>query len=154
MILSLSQIRCCCSFFCHLSYLYLWSSYCYIYHIFSFWTFLFICPRCNKFTVIYLLLSKFNLSQMLEFDDFWELVTALFLKVSSLQIGGFCYLLNFLISETSSLLFLTYQWSSRIFQLGSLSILFLRSWMSPNVMYSSAGCEQVLELSRGRVSHE
>ena len=53
-----------------------------IYCVFFLWTFLFIHPRHNKFTVVYLLLSKFNLFQMLEFDTSWELATALFLSRS------------------------------------------------------------------------
>ena len=32
-------------------------------------------PRHDKLTVVYLLFSKFNLSQMLKFDDSWELMT-------------------------------------------------------------------------------
>ena len=35
----------------------------------------FIHSRCDKLTLVYLLFSKFNLSQMLEFDDFWKLIT-------------------------------------------------------------------------------
>ena len=53
-----------------------------------------------------------------------------------------------------TLFFFTYQQSSKIFQLGFLSILFLRSWVSPYVKYGNACCEQVLELSRGRLLHE
>ena len=33
----------------------------------------FICPRHDKLTVVYHLLSKFNSFQMLEFDDSWKL---------------------------------------------------------------------------------
>ena len=72
----LSLIRCCCSFFSiyHFSYLYLQFFYLYMLH-FLFVSFPVIRPRCDKPTVVYLLFSKFNSSQMLEFDDSWKLMT-------------------------------------------------------------------------------
>ena len=76
LVLSLPLIRCCCSFFsiCNFSYLYLQFSYPYMLH-FLFVNFPVIHPRHDKLTVIYLLFSKFNLSQMLEFDNSWKLMT-------------------------------------------------------------------------------
>ena len=76
LVLSLPLIRCCCSFFsiCHFSYLYLQFPYPYMLHFF-FVDFPAIHPRHDKLTVIYLLFSKFNSSQMLEFDNSWKLMT-------------------------------------------------------------------------------
>ena len=69
LVLSLPLIWCGCSFFCicHLSYLYtlIYTSFTLIYHIYPFCEF-----SCYLPTV-----SKFNSSQMLEFDDSWKLIT-------------------------------------------------------------------------------
>ena len=83
LVLSLPLIRCHHSFFsiCHYSDLYLQFSYPYMSH-FLFVNFPVICPRCDKLTVIYLLFSKFNLSQMLEFDNSWKLMTTRILPYS------------------------------------------------------------------------
>ena len=76
LVLPLPLIRCHYSFFsiCHFSYLYLQFFCPYMSH------FLFVNspvfhPRYDKLTVVYLLFSKFNSSQMLEFDDSWKLMT-------------------------------------------------------------------------------
>ena len=48
---------------------------CFLFLLCGFSCFLpFICPRHDKLTVIYLLSSKFNSSQTLEFDDSWKLI--------------------------------------------------------------------------------
>ena len=75
-VLSLPLIRCCCSFFsiCHFSYLSFQFSYPYM-SCLLFVNFPVIHPRCDKLTVVYQLFSKFNSSQMLEFDDFCKLMT-------------------------------------------------------------------------------
>ena len=72
-------------------------------------------PRHDKLTALYLLLSKSNLSQMLEFDDSWKLVTTSLLQVLSqiknlfltffsffLVIGRFLLLEEFSTSDSSS----------------------------------------------------
>ena len=77
LVLPLSLIRCCCSFFsiCHfLAYIYLQFSYPHMWH-FLFVNFPVIHPRHDKPTVVCLLFSKFNSFQMLEFDDSWKLMT-------------------------------------------------------------------------------
>ena len=86
LVLPLPLIRCCCSFFsiCHFSYLYLQFFYPYMSHFF-FVNSLVICPRCDKLTVVNLLFSKFNSSQMLEYDDSWKLMTTrIFLILSGI----------------------------------------------------------------------
>ena len=40
-------------------------------------------PRCDKLAVVYLLFSKFNSSQTLEFDDSWKLMTTRILPILS-----------------------------------------------------------------------
>ena len=84
LVLPLPLIRCHCSFFsiCQFSYLYLQFFYPYMSH-FLFENFPVICPRCDKLTVVYLLFSKFNSSQMLEFDDSWKLMTTWILPILS-----------------------------------------------------------------------
>ena len=42
-----------------------------------------ICPRLDKLTVVYLLFSKFNSSQMLEYDDYWKLMTTRIFSILS-----------------------------------------------------------------------
>ena len=76
LVLPFPLIRCHCSFIsiCHFSYLYLQFFYPYMLHFF-FVNSLVIHPRLHKLTVVYLLFSKFNLSQMLEYDDSWKLMT-------------------------------------------------------------------------------
>ena len=44
-------------------------------HIFLLEDFPVICPRHDKLTVVHLLFSKFNSSQMPEFDNSWKLMT-------------------------------------------------------------------------------
>ena len=50
---------------------------------FLFVNFCVIHPRHDKLTVVYLLFSKFNLSQMLEFDDAWKLMTTRIIPILS-----------------------------------------------------------------------
>ena len=82
LVLPLPLIRCHCSFFsiCHFSYLYLQFFYPYMLH-FLFVNFPVIHPRHDKLTVVYLLFSKFNSSQMLEFDASWKLMTTRILPI-------------------------------------------------------------------------
>ena len=42
-----------------------------------------ICPRCDILIVVYILFSKFNSTQMLEFDDSWKLMTTRIFPVLS-----------------------------------------------------------------------
>ena len=84
LVLPLPLIRCHCSFFsiCQFSHLYLQIFYPYMSH-FLFVNFPVICPRHDKLTVVYLLFSKFNSSQMLKFDDSWKLMTTRILPILS-----------------------------------------------------------------------
>ena len=77
-VLSLPLVRCCCSFFC----------ICHSYFNLIFLYPILICRILFLLPfpvpdVIYLLLSIFNLSQMLEFDDSCKLVATSLLQVSS-----------------------------------------------------------------------
>ena len=84
LVLPLSLIRCHCSFFsiCHFSYLYLQFFYPYMLH-FLFLNFPVIHLRYDKLAVVYLLFSKFNPSQTLEFDDSWKPMTSRILPILS-----------------------------------------------------------------------
>ena len=97
--LSLSLVGCSCSFFSIFHFSYLQFSYPYMVCILFF--FLLSIPD-----VIILMLSNFNSSQMLEFDDFWKLLATSLLQVLSqmknlfpnffslfLVLGGFFLLL-------------------------------------------------------------
>ena len=165
--LSLFLIRCCCSFFsiCHFSYLYLQFSYPLMLH-FLFVSFPVIHPRCDKLTWVYLLFSKLNLSQMLEFDNSWRLMTTRIFPILSgivpdekhftgfLSLSGFSIIpddsnTSILISLTNPLFclspFLTigdlsFLSPMKYFNLRDSFFLILESWMGLHVMYSSAMC--------------
>ena len=138
LVLSLSLVWCSCSFcICHFSYLYalIYTS--------------FILKCCIlvfvNFPALCLLFSKFNLSQMLEFDDSWKLITARILsgiipdeKPFINFLSFFCFSIAPGDSNTSILIPLTNL--SLFLTIGDLSFLFLRPWMSPHVMYGSAMC--------------
>ena len=149
LVLPLPLIRCCCSFsFCHFSYLYLQFLYPYMSH-FLFVNFPVIHPRCDKLTVVYLLFLKFNSSQMLEFDDSCKLMTTRILHILSSIVpyeepftspfSFSCFTIIPDDSNTSILIPLTNPCMSLSFSnnWGSLSVLLLRSQMSPHVMYGS-----------------
>ena len=114
-------------------------------------------PRCDKLTVVYVLFSKFNSSQMLEFDDSWKLITTRIVpeeKPFTSFLSFFCFSIIPNNSNTSILISLTNLLSSLSFSnswdLSFLSLakfyfrdcflLILESQMSPHVMYSSAMC--------------
>ena len=93
----------------------------------------FIHPRCDKLTVVYLFFSKFNSSQMLEFDDSWELITTRILsgiipdeKHFTNFLSSFCFSIAPGNSNTSILITLT-SLSLFSYQLEDLSFLFLIS---------------------------
>ena len=132
--LSLSPVGCSCSFFsiCHFSYNFPILICCIL--------FLFLLSVPD---VIILMLSNFNSSQMLEFDDFWKLVATSLLQVSSQMKNLFPIFFPFFLCLEGSSFFQLWLSNSpvEIFQLGiSFFVLSLRSWMSPHVMYGSAGC--------------
>ena len=133
--LSLSPVGCSCSFFsiCHFSYL----QFSYPYMSCS------LPVPLSIPDVIILMLSNFNLSQMLEFDEFWKLVATSLLQVLSKTKKTFPQFSfpfsgawRILPSSNYGLPIVQWKFSVRI----SFFVLILRSWMSPHVMYGSAGC--------------
>ena len=116
---------------------------------------------------LYLLLSKFNSSQMLEFDDSWKLMAKLFLLCeleifSHLNLRSLCTdLLATLKNSQLGFLSLAVHFFEipdvcmvkKIFNTRDYFFLILESRMSPHVMYGSARCKWVLGLSRGKVLH-
>ena len=138
LVLFLPLIRCCCSFFsiCHFSYLYLQFSYPYMSH-FLFVNFPVIRPRHDKLTVIYLLFSKFNLSQTLEFDNSWKLMTTRNFPYSfrycprqkNLLLPFFLFFCFTIIPDNSNISILTLVCLSLFLTIGDLSFLILISWM-------------------------
>ena len=90
----------------------------------------FIHPRHDKLTMVYLLFSKFNSSQMLEFDHSWKLITTRILsgiipneKPFTNFLSSFCFSIALGNSNTSVLIPLTSL--SLFLTTGDLSFLFL-----------------------------
>ena len=131
---------------------------------FLFVSFPVMCPRLDKLTVVYLLFSKFNSSQMLECDDSWKLMTTRIFPILSGIIPDkkpFTSFLSFpcftiipdesitsiLVSLTNLLSFLSFLTIGDLSFLSLVKVylrdsflLLLESQMSPHVMYGSAMC--------------
>ena len=137
LVLSLSLIWSGCSFFCicyfSCLYTFIYTSLTLICHIFPF----------VNFPAISLLFSKFNSSQMLEFDDSWKLITTRILsgiipdeKPFISFLSFFCFRITPGNSNTSILIPLT----SLSFPNNWGSLLIFEIPDEPHVMYSSAMC--------------